>query len=139
MISLFTFVTKNQQTAGFEKKRPANQDKPLDGHYISVSWTGTKLGPNMYFVNKQLTDKRKNWDPLDFSSKFQFVWDKRTFSEILSKIEREAFKKIEKEYQLFVYKKFPIDNFFCFWSDFDETLWDCSTHEQFFDTVNELY
>ena len=67
MISLFTFVTKNQQTAGFEKKRPANQDKPLDGHYISVSWTGTKLGPIMYFVNKHFICRP--WVKLDFISK----------------------------------------------------------------------
>ena len=42
MIFLFTFVTFNQQTAGLEKKdysleQPANQDKRLDGQYISVS------------------------------------------------------------------------------------------------------
>ena len=34
---------------------PANLDKHLDRHYISVSWMSMKLGPNMYFVNKQLT------------------------------------------------------------------------------------
>ena len=58
---MFTFATINQQTAGFGKKYyslewPAYQDKHVDGPNISVSWTGTKLGPNMYFVNKQLTD-----------------------------------------------------------------------------------
>ena len=56
MICLFTFVTINQQTAGLEKKTslawPANHDERLDGHYISVSWTGAKLGPKMYFVKK---------------------------------------------------------------------------------------
>ena len=46
----FTFVTINQQTAGLEKKdysleQPAYQDKRVDGPNISVSWTGTKLGP----------------------------------------------------------------------------------------------
>ena len=50
MIFLFTFVTFNQQTAGLEKKDyslewPAYQDERVDGPNISVSWTGTKLGP----------------------------------------------------------------------------------------------
>ena len=30
----------------------ANQDKCLDEHYISVSWTDTKLGPKVYFIKK---------------------------------------------------------------------------------------
>ena len=74
---LFTFVTINQQTAG------------LDRPNISVSWTGMKLGPNMYFVNKKLTNI--------------------TFSEILSKIEMAGFEKIEIKRQLFAYfnKKCP--------------------------------
>ena len=46
---------------------PANQDKLLDRHYISVCWMDTKQGPNMYFVNKQLTYFIKNSNPLDFS------------------------------------------------------------------------
>ena len=65
---LFTFVTFSKQTAGLEKKSdslewPAHQDKRVDGPNISVSWTGTKLGPNMYFVNKQLTDVSKIFKP----------------------------------------------------------------------------
>ena len=40
-----------------------------------------------------------------------------------------VFEIIERECQLFVYKKCPGIKIFCFWSDFDETLWDCSTHE----------
>ena len=65
---LFTFVTFSKQTAGLEKKSyslewPAYQDKRVEGPNISVSWTGTKLGPNMYFVNKQLTDVSKIFKP----------------------------------------------------------------------------
>ena len=75
MIFLFTFVTFNQQTAGLEKKSdslewPAHQDKRVDGPNISVSWTGTKLGPNMYFVNKQLTDVSKIFKPFWFLTWF---------------------------------------------------------------------
>ena len=33
-------------------------------------WTGTKLGPIMYFVNKQLTYSLKNWGLVDFSPDF---------------------------------------------------------------------
>ena len=36
------------------------QDKHVDGPNISVSWTGTQLGPQMCFVNKQLTDEYYN-------------------------------------------------------------------------------
>ena len=59
MIFLFTFVTFNQQIAGLEKKDyslewPAYQDERVEGPNISVSWTGTKLGPQTWFVNKQL-------------------------------------------------------------------------------------
>ena len=75
MIFLFTFVTFNQQTAGLEKKSdslewPAHQDKRVDGPNISVSWTGTKLGPNMYFVNKQLTDISKIFKQFGFLTWF---------------------------------------------------------------------
>ena len=64
MIFLFTFVTLNQQTADLGKKSyslewPAYQDKRVDGPNISVSWIGTKLGPQMCFVNKQLTDNKQ--------------------------------------------------------------------------------
>ena len=45
----FTFVAINQQTAGLEKKYslewPVYRDKHVDGPNISVSWTGTQLGP----------------------------------------------------------------------------------------------
>ena len=66
MIFLFTFVTFNQQTAGLEKKSdslewPARKDKRVEGPNISVSWTGTQLGPQTCFVNKQLTDINKNF------------------------------------------------------------------------------
>ena len=52
---LFTFVAFNQQTADLEKKDYslewlAYQDKRVDGPNISVSWTGTKLGPQTCFV-----------------------------------------------------------------------------------------
>ena len=72
---LFTFVTFNQQTAGLEKKSdslewPAHQDKHVDWPNISVSWTGTKLGPNMYFVNKQLTDVSKIFKHFGFLTWF---------------------------------------------------------------------
>ena len=33
-------------------------------------WMGTKLGPIMYFVNKQLTYSLKNWGLVDFSPDF---------------------------------------------------------------------
>ena len=75
MIFLFTFVTFNQQTAGLEKKSdslewPARKDERVEGPNISVSWTGTKLGPNMCFVNKQLTDINKNFCALGFLTWF---------------------------------------------------------------------
>ena len=68
MIFLFTFVTFSKQTAGLEKKSyslewPAYEDERVEGPNISVSQTGTKLGPNMYFVNKQLTDVSKIFKP----------------------------------------------------------------------------
>ena len=61
---LFTFVTFNQQTADLEKKDYSlewltYQDKRVEGPNISESWTGTKLGPQTCFVNKQLTDVNK--------------------------------------------------------------------------------
>ena len=68
MIFLFTFVTFSKQTAGLEKKSyslewPAYQDECVEGPNISVSWTGTKLGPQTCFVNKEyynLTKFRQN-------------------------------------------------------------------------------
>ena len=70
MIFLFTFVTFSKQTAGLEKKFysmewPANKDERVDRPNITVSWTGTKLGPQTCFVNKQLTD---------ISKKLSWVW-----------------------------------------------------------------
>ena len=64
MIFLFTFVTFSKQIAGLEKKFysmewPANKDERVDRPNITVSWTGTKLGPQTCFVNKQLTDISK--------------------------------------------------------------------------------
>ena len=61
---LFTFVTFSKQIAGLEKKSyslewPANKDERVDRPNITVSWTGTKLGPQTCFVNKQPTDIRK--------------------------------------------------------------------------------
>ena len=61
---LFTFVTFSKQTAGLEKKSyslewPAYHDKRVERPNIYVSWTGTKLGPQTCFVNKQLTDISK--------------------------------------------------------------------------------
>ena len=61
---LFTFVTFSKQIAGLEKKSyslewPANQDERVETPNITVSWTGTKLGPKTCFVNKQLTDISK--------------------------------------------------------------------------------
>ena len=68
MIFLFTFVTFSKQIAGLEKKSyslewPANQDERVETPNITVSWTGTKLGPKTCFVNKQLTDisKKLSW------------------------------------------------------------------------------
>ena len=65
---LFTFVTFSKQIAGLEKKSyslewPANQDERVETPNITVSWTGTKLGPKTCFVNKQLTDisKKLSW------------------------------------------------------------------------------
>ena len=52
------------------QKGERDQDKRLDGYDISVSWTGTKLGPNMYFVNKQLTDISKIFKPSWFLTWF---------------------------------------------------------------------
>ena len=71
---LFTFVTYKSTNSWLGKKYyslecPANQDKNLDRHYISVSWTGTKLGLIMYFVNKQLTYFIKNLRSFGF-----FIW-----------------------------------------------------------------
>ena len=47
---VFTFVTFSKQTAGLEKKFysmewPAYQDKRVERPNITVSWTGTELGP----------------------------------------------------------------------------------------------
>ena len=75
---LFTFVTFNQQTADLEKKDyslewPAYQDERVEGPNISESWTGTKLGPQTRFVNKQLTDISKKFFPPKFIYRF-FVW-----------------------------------------------------------------
>ena len=72
---LFTFVTFNQQTADLEKKDyslewPAYQDERVEGPNISESWTGTKLGPQTCFVNKQLTDISKKFFPPKFIYRF---------------------------------------------------------------------
>ena len=72
---LFTFVTFNQQTADLEKKDyslewPAYQDERVEGPNISESWTGTKLGPQMCFVNKQLTDVNKKLKSFGFLTWF---------------------------------------------------------------------
>ena len=58
----------------------------LDGPNISVSWTGTKLGPKMYFVNKHLTYFVKIFCTHGFFTKFSILWVKRTFSESYIKI-----------------------------------------------------
>ena len=81
----------------------------------------------MYFVNKQLTYFIEKLSSFGFLKQFSIVWVKQTFSEILSKIERGVFEIIEWKHQLFVYKNCPIDKKKCLF-DFDETLWDCSTH-----------
>ena len=75
MIFLFTFVTFSKQTAGLEKKFysmewPANKDKRVEGSNITVSWTGTKLGPQTCFVNKQLTDVNKKLKSFGFLTWF---------------------------------------------------------------------
>ena len=75
-------------------------------------WTGTKLGPIMYFVNKQLTYFIKKSSSCWFLKQFLIVWVKQTFSEILNKIENVIFEKIEIKHQLFVYKKCLVNNFF---------------------------
>ena len=66
-MQIFLCSHKNSRKMKHRLEWPTNQDKLLDGHYISVSWTGMKLGPTMYFVNKQLTYFIKNSNPLDFS------------------------------------------------------------------------
>ena len=65
MIFLFTFVTFSKQIAGLEKKFysmewPANKDKRVDRPNITVSWTGTKLGPQTCFVIPDLDVVEKN-------------------------------------------------------------------------------
>ena len=75
MIFLFTFVTFSKQTAGLEKKFysmewPANKDEHVEGPNITVSWTGTKLGPQTCFVNKQLTDVNKKFSSFGFLTWF---------------------------------------------------------------------
>ena len=72
---LFTFVTFSKQTAGLEKnfysmEWPANKDERVDRPNITVSWTGTKLGPQTCFVNKQLTDISKIFKPFGFLTWF---------------------------------------------------------------------
>ena len=116
MIFLFTFLSFSKQIAGLEKKFysmewPAYQDKRVEGPNNSVSWTGKKLGPNML----QTADwYKKKIERLLISKAIFDCWVKQTFSEILNKIERVLFEKIEKECQLFVYKKCSINNFFLF-------------------------
>ena len=84
----------------YSLERPPYQDKRVDRPNISVSWTGMKLGLNMYFVNKQLTDNSKIFKPLWFLTWFWTGYVKQTFSEILSQIECASFEIIEKECQL---------------------------------------
>ena len=72
---LFTFVTFSKQTAGLEKKSyslewPAYQDKRVERPNIYLSWTGTKLGPQTCFVNKQLTDVNKKLKSFGFLTWF---------------------------------------------------------------------
>ena len=72
---LFTFLSFSKQTAGLGNKSdslewPAHQDKRVDGPNISVSWTGTKLGPKTCFVNKQLTDISKKFRSFGFLTWF---------------------------------------------------------------------
>ena len=96
LMIFFTFVTINQQTAGLEKNYyslewPPYQDKRVDRPNISVSWTGMKLGPKMYFVNKQLTYFIKNLRTHQFFTKFSIIWVKWTFSESFIKIQSSEF------------------------------------------------
>ena len=119
MIFLVTFVTINQQTAGLGKKYYSlewlpYQDKCVDGPNIYESLTGTNLGPQTCFVNKQLSDISKKLSSFGFLTWFWTGYVKQTFSEILSKIERVLFEIIKKECQLFVYKKCPRNKKFLF-------------------------
>ena len=38
-------------------------------------------------------------------------------------------RKLKKSISCLFTKNILLINFFCFWSDFDENWWDCSTHE----------
>ena len=51
---------------------------------------------------------------------------------LLSKIERGNFEIYwKKNVSCLFTKNVLLIKFFCFWSDFDETWWDCSTHEYY--------
>ena len=72
---LFTFLSFSKQTAGLGKKSdslewPPYKDERVEGPNISVPWTGTKLGPQTCFVNKQLTDVSKIFKPVWFLTWF---------------------------------------------------------------------
>ena len=109
MIFLFTFLTFSKQIAGLEKKSyslewPANKDEREERPNITVSWTGTKLGPQTCFVNKQLTlffNFLQNAS-LNFAQNFRECLFKLAGSESGEKSKRaKIFVYIS---QLFVYK-----------------------------------
>ena len=98
MIFLFTFVTFSKQTAGLEKKSyslewPAYHDKRVEGPNIYVSWTGTKLGPQTCFINKQLTN----------GIKFQMLFEHNVVSNVTSN--QEPLHKIQIKHYFYV--QFP--------------------------------
>ena len=117
----------------------AHHDKHLDGHYISVSWMAAMLGPKMYFVNKQLTYFIKNWDLLDFSTDFKLYGLNKHFLKFWAKYSSCFLRKWKSSVSCLFTKNVLLIIFFCFWSDFDETLWDCSTHEYYNLTNSIIY
>ena len=129
-LDFFVYICdyKSSKQLAWKKKTSlewqANQDKHLDGHYISVSWTGTKLGLNMYFLNKQLTYFVKNIKPWMIS---HLILNQLGQTNIFWHFQPNWAGWIEMSAVCLC----PTNKIFCFWSDFDKTLWDCSTHEYY--------
>ena len=81
--------------------------------------------------NKEKTDKKSIVpDPsMVFSPNFQSSGSNEHSQKVSSKSGAGFLRKLNISVSYLFTKNVLGIKFFCFWSDFDETLWDCSTHQ----------
>ena len=91
-----------------------------------------KIINRTFCINKQLTlffNFLQNHS-LNFAQNFRECLFK------LAKLSDAFWRKLKKSVSCLFTKNVLVIKNFCFWSDFDETLWDCSTHEYCWDNKN---